>query len=250
MAVRLPSWRGLYAILDLPHAGGLGPVEAARGLLGVREIGPAADVSPAAVTEIGPRPGVVQLRAKAATTAERVALVRELAPVVRAAGAILIVDDDVEAARAADGVHLGQEDLAALAGGRPWAEVLRALRESAAPGFLIGLSTHTLAQVEQAAGLDVDYIGFGPILPTRSKAAAWPCVGLEGLRRACEICPHPVVAIGGLGLEDALRCGRAGAIGAAMIGALVDTTAAAVRARTAEVAGALLEVAWGRPAGG
>lgn len=241
MVARIPAWRGLYAILDLPHAGGLDPVEAARGLVGVTEIGPGKPEG---------RPGVVQLRAKGASPARRAELVGAVAPVVRAAGVLLIVDDDVEAARAADGLHLGQEDLAALAGSRPWSEVLAELRRAAGPGFLIGLSTHNRAQVEQSAGLDVDYIGFGPILPTRSKATPEPCVGFEELRRVCEISPHPVVAIGGLGPDDALRCAGAGAAGAAMIGALVGTSAALVRERAAGLATALREAvdAWGQPA--
>lgn len=177
MRARIPGWRGLYAILDLPHAGGLEPVEAMRGLVGVTEIG----------ATIPTGPSIVQLRAKRAGAAERQALVRALLPIVRAAGALLIVDDDVEAALAADGVHLGQEDMAQRAGDRPWPETLARLRASAPPGFLIGLSTHSRAQVEQANELDVDYIGFGPILPTPSKAAHEPVVGFEGLRAACAI---------------------------------------------------------------
>lgn len=227
MRPRPPAWRGLYAILDLPHAGGLAPVEAMRGLVGVSEIGPEK------------APMLVQLRAKRVDAAERRELVRELAPVVRAAGALLVVDDDVEVALAADGVHLGQEDMAERAGDRAWSELLAELRRSAPPGFLIGLSTHTRAQVEHAAGLDVDYIGFGPIFATRSKAAHEPAVGLEGLRTVCEISRHPVVAIGGLTADDALRCARAGATGAAMIGALVGATAAEVRERVVTVATAL-----------
>lgn len=219
-----PSWRGLYAILDVPHAGGLAPDEAARGLLG-------------GVMEIGPK--ILQLRAKRATGAERAELVGRLLPIVRAVEASLIVDDDVAAGRLADGVHLGQEDLADLADGRPWGEVLAELRRGSASGWLVGLSTHNREQVVASAGLPVDYIGFGPILPTRSKANPDPCVGFDALRAVCEISPHPVVAIGGLGAADALRCVEAGASGAAVIGALVATTVAEVRERAAGLASAL-----------
>jgi len=227
MRARLPAWRGLYAILDLPHAGGLEPVAAVRGLVGVTEIGPESS------------PTIVQLRAKRADPAERARLVRELAPVVRAAGGLLLVDDDVEAAMAADGVHLGQEDMAERTGGRPWSELLAELRRAAPPGFLIGLSTHTRAQVKRAAELDVDYIGFGPIRWTGSKAVQEPAVGFDGLREACEISGHPVVAIGGLGADDVLPCARAGAAGAAMIGALMGVTEEEVRERAASLATAL-----------
>lgn len=235
MRGELPGWRGLYAILDLPHAGGLAPDEAARGLLG------------AGVMEIGPK--IVQLRAKRASGAERAELVRGLLPVVRAAGARLVVDDDVEAGSLADGVHLGQEDMAALAAGEPWAVALARLRERAPAGFLVGLSTHSRPQVERAAGLEVDYLGFGPILPTRSKAKPEPCVGFEGLREVCEISRHPVVAIGGLGFADALRCIAAGATGAAVIGALVADSGAEVRRRARDLAAALRAAIDGQRAG-
>jgi thiamine-phosphate pyrophosphorylase len=224
MRVRLPAWRGLYAILDVPHAGGLDPVTAVRGLVGVTEIGPESS------------PTIVQLRAKRADPAERVGLVRELAPVVRAAGGLLIVDDDVEAAMGADGVHLGQEDMAQRTGDRDWSALLAELRATAPRGFLIGLSTHNRGQVERAAALDVDYIGFGPIRRTGSKAAQEPAVGFDGLREACEISLHPLVAIGGLGADDALPCARAGAAGAAMISALVGVTEEEVRERAASLA--------------
>lgn len=228
MTARLPSWHGLYAILDLPHAGGLDPMAAARALVGE------------GVTEIGAK--ILQLRAKRATTAERAELVRALLPVVRAAGALLIVDDDIDAAMLADGVHLGQEDLAAFAAAQPWEGALVGLRGRVPAGFLIGLSTHDRAQVRRSAGLPVDYIGFGPILPTRSKANPDPCVGLDELRTVCEISSHPVVAIGGLAGPDALACVRAGAAAAAMIGALAGTSVAEVRERAASLASALRSV--------
>lgn len=214
-------WRGLYAILDLPHAGGLAPEEAARGLV--------AGAS------------VVQLRAKRASEAERALLARRVGPLVRAAGARFIVDDDLEAALAggADGVHLGQEDLARLAGGALWSEVLHGLRRRAGPGFMVGLSTHDLEQVRASEVLAVDYIGFGPVFPTRSKADPDPCVGLDGLRRACEISSRPVVAIGGIGRAEAPACVRAGAAAVATIGALVGGSEQEVRDRAVELAGDL-----------
>lgn len=225
MTAGLPSWRGLYAILDLPHAGGLGPIAAGRALVG------------ASVTEIGAK--ILQLRAKRASPAERIELVRGLLPVVRAAGALLVVDDDIDAAMLADGVHLGQEDLAALAGEQDRQEALSRLRRRAPPNFMIGLSTHDRAQVLRSSALPVDYIGFGPILPTRSKANPDPCVGMDELRTVCEISSHPVVAIGGLAGPDALACVRAGAAAAAMIGALAASSVAEVRERAASLASAL-----------
>lgn len=215
----VPSWGPLYAIVDLPHAGGLGPEVVAGGL-----------------AEAGVR--LVQLRAKRASSAERAAHTRGLLPILHAHKAALIVNDDVEVALAcgADGVHLGQEDLEVAGPAR--ASYLRALRSRARAGFLVGLSTHSERQVSASVELDLDYIGFGPVFATGSKTNPDPVVGLEGLRRACEISSRPVVAIGGIGREEAPACIRAGAAAVAVIGALVATSAPALHERATD----LLEV--------
>ena len=83
-----------------------------------------------------------------------------------------------------------------------------ALRERGGAGFILGVSTHDLTQVRGGAGLPVDYIGFGPVLPTRSKAQHEPSVGFAGLSAACVVARHPVVAIGGLDAEGAVRAAR------------------------------------------
>lgn len=217
----LPPWRGLYAILDLPHAGGLAPEVAARGLVGE-----------------GAGPRIVQLRAKGASEGELLEVARRVRSVMQGAGVRFIVDDDLEVALAcgADGVHFGQEDMVRLAGGAAWSEVLLALRRRVGPGFMVGLSTHDLEQVRVSAGLGVDYIGFGPVFPTRSKANPEPCVGLDALGRACEISSCPVVAIGGIGGDEALACVRAGAAAVAMIGGLVGRSELEVRERAALLA--------------
>ena len=105
--------------------------------------------------------------------------------------------------------------------------------------------------MERGAGLAVDYLGFGPILPTRSKEKPEPCVGFKGLTEVCEISSKPVVAIGGLEFGDALRCIGAGAAGAAVIGALVADRAEEVRRRAGALASALRAAvtATERPAG-
>lgn len=211
----------LYAILDWPHPTDLDLVTVARALLAARPDGP------------GPK--FLQLRCKAADTCTRIGFVDQVAPLARAAGVPLIVNDDVAAALAhADGLHLGQDDLAALGG----AAALRALRDRA-PGLILGVSTHDLAQVRASASLPVDYIGFGPVLPTRSKHKPEPCVGLAGLAAACEVAGHPVVAIGGLDATTAIDAARCGAAMVAMIGALVAPTREAIAERTAAIATAL-----------
>lgn len=220
---------GLYAILDWPHAGGLDAATAASGLVGARPSG------------IGP--AFLQLRAKGIDTSTRVALLEQVAPVCLAAGVALIVNDDVEAALArpglAQGLHLGQADLARLGRPESWPGRLAALRERAGAGFILGVSTHDLAQVRASAGLPIDYIGFGPVLPTRSKAKPEPSVGFAGLAAACVLARHPVVAIGGLDAAGAVRAASCGAAMVAMIGALAAPDALEVRSRVVALATAL-----------
>jgi len=211
---------GLYAILDLPHPHGLDPGELA-----------------AAVIAEGEGAAIVQVRAKRWGTAERVAALRAIAPLCARFGVPLIVNDDVEAAlegvAGVSGVHFGQEDL----GGEPAArgglliEVRARARECGLPGFVIGLSTHSAAQVQAAQGLAVDYLGYGPVFATRSKERPEPEVGLEGLGVAARLADVPVVAIGGLDGPRGVEAIAAGARAVAVIGALVAPTIAATRER-------------------
>jgi thiamine-phosphate pyrophosphorylase len=114
----------------------------------------------------------------------------------------LIVNDrpDIAALVGAGGVHIGQDDLP-VAGART---IIGSER-------WVGCSTHTLEQVREAGRTAADYIAFGPIFPTTTKAAADPTVGVEGLRRARELTRKPLVAIGGITLERAEQVWRAGA---------------------------------------
>lgn len=130
----------------------------------------------------------VQLREKEASTAERFAWGQELLPVCREAGALLIVNDDVEVAAAldADGVHVGQDDL-------PVTDARRLLPD----GKLIGLSTHDVEQLEDAADLGVDYAGYGPIFATGTKGYTQG-LGPDSLLQAMLVTRVPLCAIGGI----------------------------------------------------
>jgi thiamine-phosphate pyrophosphorylase len=109
----------------------------------------------------------------------------------------------------ADGVHLGQSDLPlSLAKG-----IIR-------PNKLIGISTHTIDQVREAAAGGADYVGFGPIFPTTSKADHEPAVGVEGLRQARMLTPLPMFAIGGLTVASVEGLIQAGADGIAVMSAV------------------------------
>ena len=183
---------GLYAILDPSHTRGRDPRVIADAILA----GGCARL---------------QLRAKDLGAGALVTLARELAPRCRAAGVPLVINDRPDVARVvgADGVHLGRDDL-------PVSDA-RALLGAA---FEIGRSTHTPAEARDLAGAGVDLIAFGPLFETSSKPDAEPVVGLEALREVCRAASHPVVAIGGLTLENAPSVREAGAHFGAAISAV------------------------------
>lgn len=138
------------------------------------------------------------------------------------AGCLFIVNDRVDIALAAraDGVHLGQEDLP-LDAARPLVG-----------DRLIGISTHSVEQAEAAERGGADYIGFGPMFPTRTKETGYASRGLsmlESVRRRVGI---PIVAIGGITAENVARTWKSGADAAAMISYLTrgDDIEARVRA--------------------
>jgi thiamine-phosphate pyrophosphorylase len=165
--------------------------------------------------------GVVQLRLKNAQGSELFRMAVEAVRLCRARGALLIVNDrlDVALAAGADGVHLGQHDLPLAAARR------------AAPGLLIGISTHSDAEIDAAAG--ADYLGFGPVFATRSKPGASlpPPHGIAGLRRAVQRAAAPIVAIGGITAATAGEVAKAGAACAAAIGELCHAADPAAAAR-------------------
>jgi thiamine-phosphate pyrophosphorylase len=132
----------------------------------------------------------------------------------RAAGgrARILVNDrfDVAWAAAAAGVHRGETSLPI----RALAEARRALgRES----FLVGASCHSRSGVVSAAAEGADYVFFGPVFRTPSKAGFGPPQGLAKLAEACQAVSIPVMAIGGITVENAGSCREAGAAGIAAI---------------------------------
>lgn len=134
----------------------------------------------------------VQLRYKGSDDREHLALAQALRLITKGTGTLFIVNDrpDIALISQADGVHLGQNDL-------PVAEVRRLI----GPAMLLGLSTHDIEQVATANTAPVDYIGFGPLFSTNSKAQPDPVTGPGALKAALAISRHPAVAIGGLNLE-------------------------------------------------
>lgn len=121
----------------------------------------------------------------------------------------LLVNDrlDVALAAGADGVHLTSTSLPA-----------RVVRKICGPEFLIGVSTHSLESSRDARESGADFAVFGPVFETESKRAYGPPQGLEKLQQvASELQGFPVVAIGGISLDNAESCFAAGASGIAGI---------------------------------
>jgi len=155
--------------------------------------------------------GVVQLRLKTATTAERIALGRALQQALAGTGAALIVNDDVEAAKAlgADGVHVGQGDM-------PVAQV----RDAIGPEMILGLSAESIQAAAAADPTLVDYLGVGPVFATSTKADHKPPIGFGGLAQVIKASPLPAVAIGGIKSNHANAVCAAGAKGMAVVSAI------------------------------
>ena len=133
----------------------------------------------------------------------------------------------------ADGLHVGQDDLDALAAWRP------------DPGMLLGISITEPSQVEDAVALGADYLGAGPVFATPSKADAAQPMGLEELAEAVARSSVPVVAIGGITEESVRSIIEAGASGVCVISAIASApdAAAAARGLKAAVDEALRDVA-------
>lgn len=140
------------------------------------------------------KPHYVQLRAKHATARDVVAWLDVMVPVAHQHGVLAFANDraDLALLARADGVHIGQDDL-------PIEDVRRI-----APALRAGFSTHSEAQLRRALALGLDYVAFGPIYPTNSKANADDPVGIAGLVTAARLARAaqvPLVAIGGITRE-------------------------------------------------
>ena len=164
----------------------------------------------------------VQLREKNQHALDFFTAAKAAADVARDAGVTLIVNDRVDVALALKtGVHLGQDDLPPAAA-----------RELLGDQVIIGFSTHNVSQAIAAASLPVDYVAIGPIFETGTKANPDPVVGLDGLRAVRQaVGETPLVAIGGITLENAASVFEAGADSVALISALLSGGPAGVSVR-------------------
>lgn len=173
----------------------------------------------------------IQFRHKPGTPREGLAALRPTVAACRAAGVPCLVDDhlDLALATGADGVHLGQTDLPVA--------VARALADRVGEPLVIGATATTTEQAVAAAAEGADYIGFGPVFPTSSKANPASVKGLAGLADVCEAVSIPVIAIAGITVERVAACLDAGAWGVAVLSpvACADDPTGAAAAFRAEI---------------
>lgn len=153
----------------------------------------------------------VQLRTKNRSFNDWVAEAKEVQKVCRKYGAKLIINDNVFVAKeiSAEGVHLGKEDMSPN-------EARKILGEK----FIIGGSTNSLEDVRYMIENGVDYIGVGPYRFTSTKERLNPVLGLEGIKNIVRQSTVPVIAIGGIEMEDIELLFDAGVCGIAVSSAI------------------------------
>ncbi len=185
----------LYLVLDPDLCAGIGMVETAR----LAVVGGAT---------------IVQLRDKHGGTARMVETGLALKDVLRGTGALLVINDDVEAALAigADGLHIGQDDMGPAAA-----------RAKIGPNMILGLSVETEALAAAIDPAIVDYAGIGPVFATPTKSDHKRPIGFDGLANLVKVAPVPTVAIGGLKSEHVASVFAAGADGLAVVSAVCGT---------------------------
>jgi thiamine-phosphate pyrophosphorylase len=159
----------------------------------------------------------LQLRAKSMSGADLLTTASAVVALARPYGARVIVNDRADIARlaGADGVHVGQEDL-------PPAAVLSIVGAEA----MVGLSTHTTAQIDRAVTEPVSYVAVGPVFGTATKTTGYDRIGLEMVAEAARRTAArglPLVAIGGITLETAASVLAAGAASVAVVSDLLAT---------------------------
>jgi len=184
------------------------------------------DPIPAAEALLEAGAAVLQLRHKAFWSRETFELAWQINNLCRDAQATFVVNDRADyAALLNAGVHVGQEDLTP-----------EDTRRVVGPNALLGFSTHTPAQMIAAQDQPVDYVAFGPVFATASKDRPDPTVGPEALKHIRTLTAKPLVAIGGITLENASACWKAGADSVAVIAALYPQPATKqnIRARMTE----------------
>ena len=154
---------------------------------------------------------LIQLREKHASSREILRIARELRRVLPQHVRLILNDRaDLCVAAGADGVHVGQDDLPP-----------KAARRIVGPERIVGVSTHNPEQVKAGDESSADYVAVGPVFSTASKENPDPIIDLEGVKRARALTQKPLVAIGGITLENCRSVIEAGADSVAVISDLL-----------------------------
>ncbi|MBB1062716.1 thiamine phosphate synthase [Limosilactobacillus fastidiosus] len=149
------------------------------------------------------------------TADARLIMARRLVEMGKRYSIPIFIDDDVEMALrvGADGVHVGQDD-----------EQIHQVIEKANGKLMIGYSCNTPAEIKAANQIpEVDYIGCGPVFETTSKQDADPALGLTQLQNLTELSTHPLVAIGGINLDNMAAVLKTGVSGLSIISMVLDS---------------------------
>lgn len=154
----------------------------------------------------------VQLRAKRLDDRRYLQLAREMRAICHQSDAVFLVNDrlDIALLSGADGVHVGIADISPSD-----------IRRYAGNEFIVGYSP---ASLTDCAVADADYLGIGPVFATTSKLDAGNVLGIDGFKRRVDLVDKPVVGIGGITSDNAFSIIRVGAVGVAVISAILDTT--------------------------
>ncbi len=184
------------------------------------------DICAAATALLEGGAAILQVRHKGHWNRDFFGSVQQVSRLCRENGASLIVNDRADFALLLEaGLHIGQDDL-------PPRDARKLMGSSA----IIGYSSHNPAQLCAAGGEPVDYVALGPVFATSSKRNPDPVVGVEEVRRCRALLDKPLVAIGGITLENARAVFEAGADSVALIGGLLPemATARSIRERMEE----------------
>ena len=153
----------------------------------------------------------IQFRQKIGSTREMIKIAQQIKQICTDSGVAFIINDRVDVAIAsdADGVHLGQDDFP-----------LPLARNLLGKDRILGGSAVTLEEARKCLTEGADYIGFGPVFPTASKDDAGPVTGIDLLRQVVDTIPLPIIAIGGVSVENTPEVIQAGSHGIAVISAV------------------------------
>ena len=165
---------------------------------------------------------ILQMREKHKSPEELIGLGRRLASLCKENGVTFVVNDDplLAGKLEADGVHLGQEDIRQYP--------VNTVRQMIGADKIIGLSTHCLEQFQRANQMDVDYVAFGPLFPTKTKSYH---IGTGDVSRVLQTALKPVVFIGGINTDNLDLLLAAGASNIALIRDIMQAEDVAARTK-------------------